>query len=79
MATAIHKPDSDYLMLDLDDQVRVCRPDGTSTSIGHVASPRTDDACPEELRDDLATLYIDFVRGLRAMPGAGSLRLTRAS
>lgn len=66
-------PDSDYLRMDRDDIVHVCRPDDSSTPIGHVASPRTDDACPEELRNDLAYLYADFVRGLRAMPSSGKL------
>lgn len=64
-AATLHKPDSDYLRVDLDDQVHVCHPDGTTTPIGHVASTRTDDACPEELRDDLSREYFAFLASCR--------------
>lgn len=70
-----------YLEMDREGVVTMVDPvsvddDSIVKRLGHVAAPRTDDDCPESLRDDLARLYRDFVRELMYQPG-GRLELVR--
>lgn len=73
---ATYGPDSDYLRMDAEGMVHLCRPDGTSTPVGHACG--TDDACPEELKDEFSRCYWDFLAGVKAMK-AEKCKLVRKS
>lgn len=62
------------LEMDPDGTVTLIDPigpddDSECARLGHVASPRTADACPPELEDDLDRLYRDYVADLEFGPG----------
>lgn len=64
------------LEIDRDGTVTLIDPigpddDSEFTTLGHVASGSTADACPDELQGDLRVLYADWIDAVAESPGGG--------